>query len=150
MIEEHNVYLGLGANIGDRKQAICQAIEQIEELIGTVVSQSALYETQPWGFTSPHPFINACICCRTALSPQQVLRITQGIEKKMGRTAKTHNGVYQDRLIDIDILLYDDLQLNTPTLTIPHPMMHERDFVMIPLREILETEFPTPFCSKND
>ena len=68
----------------------------------------------------------------------------------MGRTAKTHNGVYQDRLIDIDILLYDDLQLNTPTLTIPHPMMHERDFVMIPLREILETEFPTPFCSKND
>ena len=83
MIKEHIVYLALGANLGDRRRNIRQAIERIAELIGPVERQSSLYETQPWGFSSPHAFINACICCRTTMSPLQVLRATQKIEKEM-------------------------------------------------------------------
>lgn len=134
----HKVYLGLGANIGNRKRTIRQAIEHIEELIGTVECRSALYETKPWGFNSPNDFINACVCCSTVLSPRQVLVSSQRIEKELGRTHKSVGSVYQDRVIDIDILLYDDIRLNEPDLKIPHPLMQERDFVMIPLQECLE------------
>jgi 2-amino-4-hydroxy-6-hydroxymethyldihydropteridine diphosphokinase len=74
----------------------------------------------------------------TTLEPLEVLAETQKIEREMGRTIKSVNGEYHDRIIDIDILLYDDLHINTPQLTIPHPLMEERDFVMIPLREILK------------
>lgn len=136
MTKEHIVYLALGANLGDRRRNIRQAIERIAEQIGPVERQSSLYETQPWGFSSPHAFINACICCRTTMSPLEVLRATQKIEKEMGRVEKTHDEVYQDRCIDIDILLFDHLNIQTPELTIPHPLMHEREFVMVPLREI--------------
>lgn len=138
MTKEHIVYLALGSNLGDRRRAIRQAVARIAELIGPVERQSSLYETQPWGFSSPHAFINACICCRTTMSPLQVLRATQRIEKEMGRVEKTHDEVYQDRCIDIDILLYDHLNIQTPELTIPHRLMHEREFVMVPLREILK------------
>ena len=138
MTKEHIVYLALGSNLGDRRRAIRQAVARIAELIGPVERQSSLYETQPWGFSSPHAFINACICCRTTMSPLQVLRATQKIETEMGRVEKTHDEVYQDRCIDIDILLYDHLNIQTPELTIPHRLMHEREFVMVPLREILK------------
>lgn len=138
MIKEHIVYLALGANLGDRQRSIRQAIVRIAEQIGPVERQSSLYETQPWGFSSSNAFINACICCRTTMSPFQVLRATQKIEKEMGRMEKTHDEVYQDRCIDIDILLFDHLNIQTPELTIPHPLMHEREFVMVPLREILK------------
>ncbi len=138
MTKEHIVYLALGSNLGDRHQAICQAVARIAEQIGPVERQSSFYETQPWGFSSSHAFINACICCRTTMSPFQVLRATQRIEKEMGRVEKTHDEVYQDRCIDIDILLFDHLNIQTPELTIPHPLMHEREFVMVPLREILK------------
>ena len=138
MIKEHIVYLALGANLGDRRRAIRQAVARIAEQIGPVERQSSLYETQPWWFSSPHAFINACICCRTTMSPLQMLRATQRIEKEMGRVEKTHDEVYQDRCIDIDILLFDHLNIQTSELTIPHPLMHEREFVMVPLREILK------------
>ena len=138
MTEEHIVYLGLGANIGNRKRTIRQAIERIGELVGVVDRQSALYETEPWGFSSPNQFINACIRCRTKLNPYQVLHVTKRIEKEMGRLRKTTNGEYQDRIIDIDILLFDDIKLNDIELKIPHPLMYEREFVMIPLREIMD------------
>ncbi len=133
----HQVYLSLGTNLGNRKRNIREAIEKIEELVGVVMRQSALYETKPWGFSSPNDFINACILIETALAPHQLLEALQGIEKEMGRTLKSVDGEYHDRIIDIDILLYDDLKVNDPDLVIPHPLMEEREFVMAPLKEIL-------------
>ncbi|MCI5875707.1 MAG: 2-amino-4-hydroxy-6-hydroxymethyldihydropteridine diphosphokinase [Prevotellaceae bacterium] len=134
---KHTVYLALGANIGDRRTTMLRAIDRIKELIGTVERQSVFYETEPWGFASPHRFLNACVRVSTTLSPRQLLAATQQIERVLGRMTKSADGVYHDRVIDIDILLYDDLRVDEPDLKIPHPLMTERDFVMIPLREIL-------------
>ena len=157
---QHVVYLGLGTNLGNKKANIRRAVRKIEELIGTVERQSALYETEPWGFSSENMFVNAVVRVRTELSPMQLLRVTQQIERDMGRTRKSvrrsgvegsssgdsqpYGGeqlpVYHDRPIDIDILLYDDLTVDEPELKIPHPLMQERDFVMIPLREIIDED----------
>ena len=134
----HTIYLGLGSNIGNRKRNMRDAIQYLESIVGTLVRQSDLFETEPWGFDSPNLFINMCVCMETPLSPRQLLEATQWIEKKMGRTSKSEAGEYADRIIDIDILIYDDLKINDGDLIIPHPLMHERDFVMIPLRQILE------------
>lgn len=109
----------------------------MEEQIGVLVRQSAFLATEPWGFQSDNSFVNAAICMETELDPFEILERTQKIEREMGRTIKSTNGEYHDRIIDIDVLLYDDLHVNTPELTIPHPLMEQRDFVMIPLREIL-------------
>lgn len=137
-MRQHKVYMSLGANLGDRKGNIKLAIKQISELIGPVVRQSALIETAPWGFNSANTFINAAVCSETSLSPREVLQATQGIERALGRTTKSIDGQYHDRLIDIDILLYDDLHVNEPGLVIPHPHMNERQFVMQPLSEIID------------
>ena len=133
----HIVYFSLGSNLGDKTENLNKAIKLMEEQIGVLVRQSAFLETEPWGFASDNSFVNAAICMETELEPLEVLAKTQEIERELGRTAKSVNGEYHDRIIDIDILLYDDLNLNTPQLTIPHPLMEQRDFVMIPLREIL-------------
>lgn len=114
-----------------------KAIEKIEEQIGSVVRQSALLETEPWGFESDYAFVNAAVCVETEMSPRKLLKATQRIEREMGRETKSIGGEYHDRIIDIDILLYGDQQVNEEDLVIPHPLMQERDFVMIPLREIL-------------
>lgn len=134
----HKVYLGLGSNIGNRKRNMREAVQYMESLIGTVTRQSALYETEPWGFESPNLFINMCVCVETPLAPRQLLEATQEIEKRMGRVGKSENHEYQDRIIDIDILLYDDLTVDEPDLKIPHPLMNKREFVMTPLNEILK------------
>ena len=134
----HIVYLGLGSNIGARHEMIEKAIELIAEQVGDIVLQSALYETEPWGFSSENLFINGAVACQTTLTPLEVLQKTQTIEKQLGRTHKTKNGEYEDRVIDIDILLYDDLHVNEPDLVIPHPHMNERQFVLQPLSEIIE------------
>ena len=130
--------MSLGANLGDRESNIKLAIQQISELIGPVVRQSALLETAPWGFSSANTFINAAVCSQTSLSPREVLKATQDIERALGRTQKSTDGQYHDRPIDIDILLYDDLQVNEPDLVIPHQHMNERQFVLQPLSEIIE------------
>ena len=132
----HQVYLSLGSNLGDRKDNLAHAIRLIGERVGEVLRKSSFLETQPWGFESDNLFVNACVLCETTLTPRQVLRATQKIERELGRTHKSVNGHYADRLIDIDILLYDDLRVDEPDLQIPHPLMFERDFVMIPLGEI--------------
>ncbi len=132
----HTVYLSLGTNLGDKERNLTDAIRMIGEKVGEVVRQSSFITTEPWGFSSDNTFLNCAICIHTAHSPLGVLRLTQDIERQMGRLSKSVNGEYHDRVIDIDILLYDDLKINTPLLTIPHPLMHERDFVMIPLKEI--------------
>lgn len=135
--EGEELYLSLGSNLGDREQMLHRAIELIGERIGTVQRVSSFIETEPWGFQSEHPFLNAACMVLTMLSPEQCLKETQKIERELGRTKKSKNGIYHDRPIDIDLLLYDDLKLSTPKLTLPHPHMYERDFVMIPLREIM-------------
>lgn len=132
----YQVYLSLGTNLGNRKRNIREAIDKIGEQIGVVERQSALYETKPWGYSSPNDFINACVMVMTSMAPRQVLEATQRIEKEMGRTLKSVNGEYHDRIIDIDIIMIDDLVIDEPDLKVPHPLMEERDFVMTPLKEI--------------
>ena len=122
----HEVYLSLGSNLGNKRKNIRLAIEKIGEQVGEVVRQSALYETEPWGFESENRFVNAAVKVTTALSPMEVLRATQQIERDLGRKRKSQSPdsqqrqrvgatagipstVYHDRPIDIDILLYDDL-----------------------------------------
>ena len=134
---EHTVYFSLGTNLGDKEGNIHEAIRRIEELIGTVECQSTLLVTEPWGFESENPFVNAAIRCSTELQPMDVLRLSQEIERAMGRTQKSVDGKYHDRIIDIDILMYDDLHIDTKILKLPHPLMKEREFVMIPLKEVL-------------
>lgn len=134
----HTVYLALGTNLGDREKAIQEAVRRIGEEVGIVERESSLIETKPWGFTSTHYFINAAVRVSTSLSPRNVLETTQHIEREMGRTRKSTEHQYHDRVIDIDILLYDDIEIDEPDLHIPHPLMHERDFVMRPLQEILK------------
>ena len=134
----HTVYLGLGTNLGDRRRNIAEAVRLIGEQIGIVRRLSSLFETEPWGFSSDNMFVNAAVKVDTMLSPRGVLEATQAIERIMGRTEKSANRQYHDRLIDIDILIYDDVKIDDPDLKIPHPLMHERDFVMRPLGEILQ------------
>ena len=146
----HIAYLGLGSNLGDREETIRRAIELIGEQAGTVEAQSALYYSDPWGFESEHGFVNAVVRISTTLTPHKLLDVTQAIERQLGKTARhaTERKLitsssslltshYHDRPIDIDILLYDDLTIDTPRLKIPHPLMHERPFVMEPLNSLL-------------
>ena len=135
------VYVGLGTNLGDKEQNLRDAVQKIEEQVGKVISLSAFYVTAPWGFTSENSFLDAAAWVDTDLSPLAVLQETQAIERELGRTKKSVDGVYSDRLIDIDLLFYEDLVLSvtSPTgaeLNLPHPLMTERDFVMLPLAEI--------------
>lgn len=129
------VYLSLGSNLGDRVALLQEAIRLIEKSIGSVVSCSNMIETEPWGYDSNCLFMNACIAVKTEQSPQACLIDLQSIEKRMGRLKSGKKG-YSDRLIDIDILLYDDLVLETRDLMLPHPHLHERLFVLQPLMEI--------------
>ena len=138
----HQVYLGLGSNIGDRRQCIADAIRLISERVGAVLRQSTLIETEPWGFQSKHKFLNGVILGESELRPREILEVTKQIERELGRM---HKGTaYRDRCIDIDILLYDDYHIDTPDLQIPHPLMEQRDFVMIPLNEIRDEETKNP------
>ena len=138
----HQVYLGLGSNLGDREEHIRKAIALIGESIGLVIRQSSLIETEPWGFESANRFLNGVILVETTLTPRQLLKATQKIERQLGRKKKSTDSClltpvsYSDRSIDIDILLYDDLTVDEPDLKIPHPLMEQRDFVMTPLNEI--------------
>jgi len=129
------VYLGLGTNLGEKERNLNDAIISLSQEVGFVIRSSTFYASKPWGFQSDNDFLNAVVLVDTNLTPFDVLSKTQEIEKSQGRTAKTING-YSDRLIDIDILLYDNLIIDQPTLKIPHPLIAERDFVIIPLSEI--------------
>lgn len=130
------VYLGLGTNLGDKETNLHAAVGKINERIGKVASLSAFYVTAPWGFSSEHSFLNAACCAETELSPFEILKETQAIERELGRMKKSVDGNYSDRVIDIDLLLYGDIILHTPELELPHPLMTERRFVMEPLAEI--------------
>ena len=131
-MKEHTVYLALGSNLGDRltnlKQAIASLPPQME-----VQAKSFVYETPPWGYEDQPKFLNQVIKARTYLDPEPLLKHLKRLEVALGRKESFPNG---PRLIDIDILFYDDLVLKTALLTIPHPRLHERGFVLLPLMDI--------------
>ncbi len=138
-------YLSLGSNLGNREQTLQEAVQRIGQQIGTVTRCSSFFYSEPWGFESEHPFCNLCCCVETSMAPMDVLTATQAIERELGRIRKSkienRKSIYSDRPIDIDIIrAFDDQQKeivsNDPLLTIPHPLYKQRDFVLIPLREI--------------
>ncbi|MDR3218706.1 MAG: 2-amino-4-hydroxy-6-hydroxymethyldihydropteridine diphosphokinase [Dysgonamonadaceae bacterium] len=131
----HTVYLSLGANLGDRSLNLLKAIALIAGRTGTLSAVSSVYETPAWGFDSENDFLNIAVCVETGLSPLEILSATQVIEKEIGRSEKTQD-VYRDRLIDIDLILFDKLILQSKDLTLPHPLFHLRPFVLEPLCEI--------------
>lgn len=128
------IYLSLGSNMGDREANLQEAVRLLKEKV-RVRRVSALYETEPWGFTDQDRFLNIALEGETDLTPLDLLDFTQGIETAMKRV-KTR--VYGPRIIDVDILLYGDVEMEEDRLTIPHPKMKERAFVLIPLQEIAE------------
>ena len=130
------VYLGLGTNLGDKEKNFRDAVRKTGERVGNVSSLSAFYATSPWGFRSENTFLNAVACVETTFSPHELLAITQQIERETGRSVKTVNHTYADRLIDIDLLMVGDQIINEPGLVLPHPLMHKRRFVMEPFAEI--------------
>lgn len=129
------VYLGLGTNIGNKRKNMITAASLLARRAGDVLALSSFYETEPWGFESSNKFLNAAIKIRTSLSPIELLHLTQELEKELGRTEKS-KGTYHDRVIDIDLLMYNGLVLQSEELVLPHPLMHKRKFVMEPLSEI--------------
>ncbi len=146
--KKHNVYLGLGSNLGDRGENLDNAIDYIEERIGEVIATSAFYITEPVGFESTNQFLNAACRVETKLTPLEVLQATQWIEKKMGRDVKSQDQRYTDRIIDIDVLLYEDVILDSADLKLPHPHIQERTFVLFPLAEIAG-EYMHPILHKT-
>ncbi len=132
---KHTVYVGLGSNQGNRQQQLEEALVYIMLYIGKIIQRSSLYETGAWGFEAP-PFYNACITVETALSPQNVLAALLEIEQQMGRSRNAESG-YQSRPIDLDLLSYEDRLIQTPDLELPHPRYAQRNFVLVPLAEIV-------------
>ena len=131
-MDEHTVYLALGSNLDDRlanlKQAVASLSPQME-----VKAKSHIYETPPWGYTDQPKFLNQVVKAKTYLAPEPLLKHLKRLEIALGRKTSFPNG---PRLIDMDILFYDDVVLETPLLTLPHPRLHERGFVLLPLMDI--------------
>jgi 2-amino-4-hydroxy-6-hydroxymethyldihydropteridine diphosphokinase len=128
------VYLLLGGNLGERGQLLAEMRKEIEGSIGQLEISSALYESEPWGFDHPSKFLNQVVVCKTKLDPLEVLEQIHHIEMLLGRVR--HGAGYAARTADIDILFYGSKVMDTPTLTIPHPRLHERRFTLLPLAEI--------------
>ncbi|MGQ9620155.1 MAG: 2-amino-4-hydroxy-6-hydroxymethyldihydropteridine diphosphokinase [Bacteroidales bacterium] len=128
------VYLGLGSSAGDRLEHIKKAERMIVSLIGEVIDISGIYETTPWGFESTGNFLNMALSVKTDLSPGELLEKIHFIESSMGRVRESRR--YAPRVIDIDILFYGNKIIKSSTLTIPHPLLHERKFVLVPLCSI--------------
>ena len=125
----------LGGNLGDRMAVLAEAVSLMKERVGSVVGISVYYETEPWGYDSLVPFLNQAVAVETALAPEDLLKVLLEIETEMGRKRPV-DGSYADRLIDLDILLYSDLVVETENLTIPHPELPNRRFALMPLHEI--------------
>lgn len=136
MNQEDTIYLGLGTNEGNKEENIRGAIEELSHLLGTPTAVATIIETEPWGFHSDNSFLNTVVAFNTTLAPEEILKATQEIERRLGRTKKSIDGCYSDRPIDIDILLYGNRVIESEHLTIPHPLLHKRLFVLQPLAQI--------------
>jgi 2-amino-4-hydroxy-6-hydroxymethyldihydropteridine diphosphokinase len=132
----NKVFLLIGGNMGDRLQNLHQAIALISAACGPVIQQSAVYETAAWGKTDQAAFLNQALLLATSLTPQELITTLLSVEEKMGRRRMEKNG---PRVIDIDIIFYNDLVMHEPNLTIPHPQLQNRRFVLVPLAEIAPT-----------
>lgn len=136
------IYFGIGTNLGNREANLQTALQLLDERVGEQLACSSVYKSAPQGFVSDNEFANIVAVYETEYSPEEVLLLTQQIEREMGRTRKSVNGVYHDRVIDIDLLqargneANEAIRRSGERLTLPHPCMQERDFVMIPLREV--------------
>ena len=140
------VFLGIGSNLGERETNLKEAVTAIGKNIGTILKCSSLYETEPWGFKSENQFLNIVVEAETKLTPSGVLGAILMIEAFLGRTRSEKQ--YSSRVIDIDILLYEDIVIDEVSLKIPHPLMHERRFVLVPLCEIA-SELVHPVLKEN-
>ncbi|MEI6823001.1 MAG: 2-amino-4-hydroxy-6-hydroxymethyldihydropteridine diphosphokinase [Bacteroidota bacterium] len=140
-------YLLLGGNIGDTKAILKDAIKVIESSSGIVLKKSSVYKSEAWGFKSEQAFLNQVILLQTKLSPEVLLHTILSIEQQMGRERDTNEG-YSSRLIDIDILFYDNLIINQESLTVPHPLLHKRRFTLLPLNEIAK-DYIHPILNKS-
>ncbi|PRP67583.1 2-amino-4-hydroxy-6-hydroxymethyldihydropteridine diphosphokinase [Nonlabens agnitus] len=130
----HKIFIALGSNLGDRFENLCDAVDLIEQQLGLIIKVAPVYEVPAMGFDG-NDFLNSCILVHAIKTPAEALEILQGIEKSMGRLPKTGES-YENRVIDLDILLYDDVIMDDPQLTVPHPHMLDRDFVLKPLSAI--------------
>jgi dihydroneopterin aldolase / 2-amino-4-hydroxy-6-hydroxymethyldihydropteridine diphosphokinase len=139
------VYIGIGSNLGDRQKNCLRAVELLSEGGLSVTKQSSVHETEPWGLTEQPAFLNMAVEAETCFPPVELLAMLKKIEKDMGRQETVKWG---PRIIDLDVLLYDDITLNTEALVVPHPLMHEREFVLVPLAE-LAGEFIHPVLKKK-
>ena len=143
--------IALGANVGSRADTLRAALAALTAEVGSIVRCSSFYETKPEGFQSPHAFLNAEADFETRHSATRILHITQAIARRMGRTTKSQDGIYHDRPIDIDILALGDTICHTKDLTLPHPHIAERRFVLEPLTEILPTwRHPLPHATATE
>lgn len=142
------VFISLGSNQGDRRAALNEAIDKLGKQAGTVVCKSQIYETEPWGFECNDKFLNMAISMATNLKPFELLDICQSIEANMGRKRNPNCIGYSSRPIDIDILFYGNEILESERLTIPHPLLHLRHFVLDPLMDIAP-EFVHPKLEKS-
>jgi 2-amino-4-hydroxy-6-hydroxymethyldihydropteridine diphosphokinase len=131
-------FLSIGTNLGNKESNLDHAIEKIEEYIGRILRYSSIYETEPWGFQAKNEFLNMAVMVETDLIPSELLEKVLNIESLLGRvrSKKHYTSAYSSRIIDIDILLYDNIIINEPDLKIPHPLMHHRKFVLVPLCDI--------------
>lgn len=143
-MKEHIVYLALGSNVGDRLTNLKEAIAALTPQMD-VKAKSQVYETPPWGYADQPKFLNQVVRAKTYLAPEPLLKHLKRVEVALGRKESFPNG---PRLIDLDILFYDDLVLYSPALTIPHPRLHERAFVLLPLMD-LDPELVHPIHKKS-
>lgn len=135
-MNKKNVIISFGGNKKETLRSFELALQEIKKSIGEVLTQSSIYSTEAWGFNKKEQsFLNQVILIKTTLSPEEVLNKTQEIEIKLGRISKTKKG-YESRIIDIDILFYEQLITTSKTLTIPHYLIHKRRFILVPLEEI--------------
>ena len=142
----HKIVILLGSNQGDRKSLISRAIHLIESQLGKCSMASSIYETEAWGFKSDYSFLNQVVNFKTQRSPLEILQITQGIEKQLGRIR--NSDIYESRTMDIDLLFYDSQIIKENNLEIPHPRLHMRRFTLEPLAEIMP-EFVHPSFKKT-
>jgi 2-amino-4-hydroxy-6-hydroxymethyldihydropteridine diphosphokinase len=140
------IFLLLGANLADRVATLSRAAQLINDRVGSVVQASGLYETAPWGVTDQPAYLNQVLAVTTKLEPEELLRQTQAIEQELGRVRLEKWGA---RVIDIDVLYYDQLIWQTATLTVPHPYLHQRRFTLVPLAEIAP-DFVHPILQKTN
>ena len=140
------IYFLLGGNIGNREELLSNAISKMTNQLGKFIQASALYETEPWGFTHEQNFLNQVVVFDSEFSALDILDKTQAIEKELGRIRKTTQ--YCERTIDIDILFYGDKQIENERLSIPHPKIQERAFTLYPLEELIP-QFIHPILKKS-